>query len=973
VHPLPTGTVTLLFTDIEGSTQLLRRLGPRYADVLAECRALLRAAFVQWQGREVDTQGDAFFVAFTRAIDAVSAAAIIQRTLHAHQWPEEVRVRVRIGVHTGEPQRTEEGYIGMDVHRAARIMGAAHGGQVLLSRTTGDLVKDEMPDAVTLRDMGEHYLKDIVGPTHLFQLEIPGIPSDFPPLLTSQPQRLLHHFPSQLTPFIGREQERRRVRELVSRADVRLITLIGAAGVGKTRLAVQVATELSAHFPGGLFFVALAQVNDAAGVLPAIAQALDLQEEQGRSPLDCLQQALHHRRTLLLLDNFEQVRGASLDIIRLLAACPLMKVLITSREVLHVQAEQVFDVLPLALPDAAHSQEPAALLQCEAIALFVQRAQAVKPGFQLTTLNAPIVTNICTRLDGLPLAIELAAARVRYFPPQALLARLECGLGILSGNAHDIPARQQTLQRALAWSYELLDAREQEVFRRLSVFVQGGMLDAIEQVCNATGAIPLEMLAVLEALVDKSLLQQQVQADGEMRFWMLRTLREYGLECLERANEGEVTRTAHARYYLVWIEQMAAHSFAAERVGALHLVDQEYDNLRAALEWLLQRAEAGQRELAEEALRFCVALCLYWEVRGYFSEGLGLFKRALAVGTEVRASLLAEALYLAGFMTLVQEGSEPAEALLSRSQQLFQASGDKLGMANILRMQGVLSSMRGSYKIARQLLENALHLYKEQDNEKRVMNVRKDLAQIALAQCNYAQARTLLEENLVEYQGQEKHYLIAYSLHDLAWVYFLSQDDLMEAQKLAARSLALFKARGDRRFIASAFCLQGQILLIQGKESEARSLLEESLLTARAVEDRLATVEVLLAHARFMIQQGCYREALTDYSEGCKLVRTIGERKQAAECLEGIGEVLVKLGKPEEAAQVWGTAAEIRATIVAPMHRVYRPFYREAVATARLWLGDESFQRAWATGRQLSWEHALVRLAEEEYRTSETA
>ncbi|GHO97847.1 LuxR family transcriptional regulator [Reticulibacter mediterranei] len=964
MRPLPTGTVTLLFTDIEGSTRLLRRLGPRYAEVLAECRALLRAAFAQWRGHEVDTQGDAFFVAFTRAIDAVSAALTIQRTLHAHQWLDDAKVRVRIGVHTGEPQSTDEGYIGMDVHRAARIMSVAHGGQVLLSRTTSDLIKDEMPDAVTLRDMGEHHLKDIAGPTQLFQLEIPGIPIDFPQLLTAQPQRLLHHFPSQLTPFIGREQERKKIGELVSRVDARLITLVGAAGVGKTRLAVQVASELFAHFPGGLFFVALAQVNDAGGVLPAIAQALDLQEEQGRPLLDCLQQALHLRRTLLLLDNFEQVRNASLDIIRLLAACPLMKVLITSREVLHVQAEQVFDVSPLSLPAATHSQEPAALLQCEAIALFVQRAQAVKPGFQLTALNAAAVMNICTRLDGLPLAIELAASRVRYFPPQALLTRLEHGLGILSGNAHDIPERQQTLQRALAWSYELLDAREQEVFRRLSVFVQGGTLAAIEQVCSAAGSIPLEMLAVLEALVDKSLLLQQVQSDGEMRFWMLRTLREYGLECLELANEGEVTRTAHARYYLAWIEQTTSHSFSAERMGGLHLVDQEYDNLRAALEWLLQYAEAGQQELAEEALRFCIALCLYWEIRGYFNEGLTLFKRALAVGTEAKASILAEALYMAGFMTLVQEGSEPAEALLSRSQQLFQANGDKLGMANILRMQGALSSMRGRYKIARQLLENALRLYEEQENKKRVMNAREDLAQIALAQCNYEQARMLLEENLAEYQWQEEHYFTAYCFYDLACVYFFSQHDLVEAQKLAERSLTLFKAHGDRRFMAFVFCLLGQIHIAQGQESEARSLLEESLLTFKSIEDRSGTVEALLAHARLMMRQGSYQEAQTDYSEGCKLVRALGEKRLAAECLEGIGEVLVKLGKPEEAAQVWGTAAEIRATIVAPMHRIYRPFYRESVSAARLWLGDEAFQRAWATGRRLPLEHVLMRLVE---------
>ncbi len=958
---LPTGTITLLFTDIEGSTRLLRQLGPRYADVLADCRALLRVAFEQWHGQEVDTQGDAFFVVFSRALDAVSAAVSAQRALLAHQWPDNVQVRVRMGIHTGEPQAVEEGYIGMDVHRAARIMGAAHGGQVLLSHTTSYLVQQDLPDAVTLRDLGEYHLKDIAGLTHLFQLEISGLPTDFPPLQTTHPQRLLHHFPSRLTPFIGRVQEIKQVGQLLSQANVRLLSLVGTAGVGKTRLAVQVATEQHLLFPGGLFFVALEQVGDADGVLPAVAQALDIQEEQGRPLFERVQQVLYNQRALLLLDNFEQVQDASLVVLRLLAACPQLKVLITSRAVLHVQAEHVFDVFPLTLPDPEHALEPPALLECEAIALFVQRAQAVKPGFQLTPVNAAAVTRICTRLDGIPLAIELAAARIRYFPPQVLLARLEQGQAILSGNAHDIPARQQTLQRAIAWSYELLDASEQQVFRRLAVFVQGGTLEAIEQVCTAGGALQEDILTVLEALVDKSLLQQQVQPEGEIRFSMLQTLREYGLERLELAQEADVTRAAHAHYYLCWAEEAAA-LMKIERPRWLDPMKQEYDNLRAALEWFLQRAEASQQEAAEQALRLCIALGAFWEIQGYFSEGLALFKRALAVGTGANAAVQAEALYWAGFMALIQEGSSQAEELLGKSQILFQKSGDKAGMANILRMQGGLSNTRSMYRVARRLFEEAQALYKELGDSKHVFQTREDLAQIAISQCNYAYARTLLEENLAYYQSIGESYRIAYPLFHLARTYFFSQDDLVQAQTLAERSVALFKMLGDRRFMGYLFCLLGEIHLAQSNEREARSLLEESVVTLKVVEDRMSIAESLISHARFLTHQGRCEEALTEYAESGRLVRTIGAKLVGAECLEGVAAVAVKLGRFEWAAQLWGTAAEVRAAIVAPMHRVYRPLYREAVSTARRYLGDDAFQRAWAAGRTMSLEQALLRL-----------
>ena len=952
---LPTGSITLLFTDIEGSTRLLQQLGKRYAAVFRDCRRLLRSAFQQGDGFEVDTQGDSFFVVFERAVDAVRAAANAQRALFSAQWPEEAVVRVRMGMHTGEPQPTDEGYIGLDVHCAARIMSVAHGGQVLLSRTTCDLVTADLPEGVQLRDLGDYRLKDIAGPNQLFQLVIPEIPADFPPLSASSIRRPLQNLPSPATSFIGREAEVAAVSDLLCRADVRMVTLMGTAGVGKTRLALQVATQLSPLFNDGVCFVPLDQAGNADALQQALAQALNIQEEKEHPLFEQVKDALRDQTLLLVLDNFEQVLPASREVAALLAACPKLKSLVTSRAMLHIQAEHLFEVLPLPLLDPLRLPALAVLSYNAAITLFVQRAQAVQPDFQLTSANAPTIANICARLDGIPLALELAAARVRHFAPQVLLAHLERGSAILQRKAHDVPARQHTLRGAIAWSYDLLEPVEQRVFRRLAVCVNGATPEAAERICSEAEAE--DVSAVLEALVDKSMLLRQGRGTHQQRYGQLRTLREYGLEQLIASGELEPTRVVHASYYLSWAEQAAPLLSGAEQVSWLDCLEQEYENVRSALEWFL---EDGVRQ-AEQALRLCIALLGFWEIREYIGEGLAFLERALSERQGVPPSMQAQALHGAAFLALMQDDRARAEELLRECQSLFRASGDRAGMANILRLQGNLALVTNSYKLAHRLLNEALAIYLEEGDTARIPATREALAQIAIAQGEYATAQSLLNKDIAAFQARGDQYRVAYPLYLLARMLFLSQLDHTGARAMAEESLSLFRAVGNKRLIAYTCSLLGQMSLTEKHEgSSITPMVEESIATLKSVGDRSGAAEALIALARIKASSRENEAAKRCYEESWQLLKVPAAKELQAACLEGYGEILVVLGMPEVAVTLWGTAATVRAAIIAPLPLVYQASYHRAVALAREYLGEKEFLDAWTIGHTLPLEQVVI-------------
>jgi predicted ATPase len=661
---LPRGTVTFLFTDIEGSTRLLEQLGAEaYAQALADHRTVIRAACAAQGGVEVDTEGDAFFVAFPTAQGALAAAAAFSEGL------AEGPVRVRVGLHTGTPLLADDHYVGMDVHRAARIAAAGHGGQVLVSSATAALTGSE-----GLRDLGEHRLKDLTAPERIYQLGS----DEFRPLNGLNQTNL----PAQPTPLVGRRVELAEVLELVRSHS--LVTLSGPGGSGKTRLALQAAAELVQEFRDGVWFVSLAALRDEGAVLPTIAQTLGVPQHE------TLEQHLAHRQGLLLLDNFEQLLGAAAEVGDLLRQAPTMKILVTSRARLHVAGEREYAVPPLNDEDA--------------VALFVERVRAAKPTFE----PDQHVGDICRRLDNLPLAVELAAARTKVLVPPQLLERLEQRLPVLSGGLRDAPERQQTLRATIDWSYELLSDEEKQLFRRLAVFAGSFDLAAAEEVCEAD-------LDTTASLVDKSLLRQT--EDG--RFFILATIREYASERLDEDSEAEILRRRHAERTL----RIAEEAEPRHREGFADL-QAEHDNTRAALDFLVKAAAA------EPALRLALAYRDYWFVRD-IREGRRRLEAVLAMSDDTPAELRLRALIRAASLARVVGDSEAGEKHASAAVALARELGDGPGLAGALRELGQVMSLRSDFAAAFSLYEEALAVARAAGDSP--VPTLTDLADVALA------------------------------------------------------------------------------------------------------------------------------------------------------------------------------------------------------------------------------------------------
>jgi predicted ATPase/class 3 adenylate cyclase len=703
---LPSGTVTLLFSDIEGSTLLLSRLGERYAVVLDVHGRVLRAVWARWGGRELGTEGDSFFVVFGAASDAVGAALEAQQNLAAQQFPGGERVRVRIGVHTGEPVLHGGSYVGMDVHRAARVAAIAHGGQVLLTETTSAVVARRLPAGAALVDLGWHRLKDLAAAEHLFQLSAPGLDDGFPRLTGLGAATSL---PVPLTRLVGRVAELAALSGLVSSSGVRLVTLTGPGGSGKTRLAIGLAERLVEGFPDGVYFVPLAAVNTSEVMWTSMAEVLDVRP-RGRTTAGLVNH-LAHRRALLVLDNVEQLTGADRVVSELLSAASQAVVITTSRRPLHLAGEHEFPVPPLDLTGEVNLEQAE---HSGAVQLFVQHAQMVRPSFTLTVENAPEVLEVCRRLDGLPLAIELAAARTKVLSPAALLARLDHGLD-LKDTGVDRPVRHRSLRDTVAWSHDLLTAPQQVFFRRLGVFAGGADLAAAAAV---TGADPADALEMVTDLVDASLVTIVDGFDGQPRVGTLETIRAYAQDRLRTAGELNSLGRLHAERYLTVTQVLSAllRSGDVERLPRIRRqFEVEHDNFRAALTWALQPEDllVNSSDRTQIGLRLCSALAGPWRDGGYLAEARLWLERASSMGDNRVSAELGECLSELAEIARSQGELGYAHQSVTRAVSMLRELGEKQRLSYALRVLARCVQDNGDLESARQPAEEAVSLARE--------------------------------------------------------------------------------------------------------------------------------------------------------------------------------------------------------------------------------------------------------------------
>jgi predicted ATPase/class 3 adenylate cyclase len=898
------GTFTFLFTDIEGSTSMLRRVGEGvYEQVLAGHHSLIRSGLAAHGGEEVDTQGDAFFAVFSSPKACVAAVAQMQRALAAHPWPGGETVRVRMGVHTGEAARTATGLVGLDVHRAARVAGAAHGGQVLLSETAAALVRDALAPGEALRDLGVHRLKDLGRPEHIFQLGMAGLPDEFPPLRSLGTPALQNNLPAQLGTFIGRERELADVRVLVESG--RLVTLTGAGGSGKTRLTLQVAAEMLDGDGDGVWLVELAALSDDDAVAPAICEALGMTRQPGRPALEALLDALAPQDVLIVLDNCEHLIGACAKAAdAILRRCPGVHLVATSREPLGIGGETIYRMPPMSLPESGEG--PLAAASSDAVALLIERAKEQGASLSADEQTGPLLVSICTRLDGMPLAIELAAARLRSLSLAALHDRLDQRFRLLIGGSRTALDRQQTLLATVDWSYSLLNGAEQSLLRRLSVFAEGFDLDAAEHVCSFGDMEVLDVTDLLGSLVDKSLVVAEPAAQA-LRYRLLETIRQFAAERLTeaRGDEAGAAALAHCQHFLALAEATAPHLTGPDQGRWFTRLDAEQANLRRAAEYAASHPGGTAR-----ALRLGAALRRYWKVRARNEEALGILRPAL--------------------------GQPDARA----DPQLFGAA---------LLTAAILAQLH-DVALARQLGEQAVDFARERADDRLLAD------SLAAFACFYSFAGEpgpglpIGEEAVQRARRLADDVLLGWSL----MAYLLVSEPFGPARtgELFAEAIACTERSGDLLVAGLLHNNAGAHALRDGHITAARAHLERA---GQAMQEIGASNQFVSINLGWVLRQENDPHGAQAVFEAClRTSRRSGERSGLAYASLGLACAAADLADDDRAAGLHGAAQTLIERTGEPWQEPEERYRLDSLGKVRTALGEERFERAYAAGRALS-------------------
>jgi predicted ATPase/class 3 adenylate cyclase len=920
----PSGTVTFLFTDIEGSTRLAQEHPNEMPGLLARHNAIVHESIERHHGFVFRIVGDSFSAAFDTASDALSAALDAQRALQGEAWSP-APVRVRMGIHTGsahavhakdDPQGVSyEGYETLAL--AQRIMSAGHGGQILLSQTTHDLVKDRLPAGVALRDMGERRLKDIVRLEPIYQVTASGLHSEFPPLKTLE--TIKHNLPAQLTSFIGREQELAKARELL--ASTRLLTFIGPGGTGKTRLSLRVAAEQIPEFKDGVWLVELAQLADASYVLSTIAATFHVREGQGVPLIDTVTDYLRGKELLLVLDNCEHLIETCAELsLHFLLACPKLKIITSSREALGIEGETVYRVPSLSLPSAQDGVLAAGdgvmseIMRYEAPRLFAERAARANPQFVLTRDNAPHVLQICRRLDGIPLAIELAAARLKMFTPGQIAERLDDRFKLLTGGSRTALPRQQTLRALIDWSYLTLNETEQKVLRALAVFSGGWTFEAAEAVAGES-----EAMDGLSGLVNKSLVNVE-ERDGESRFRYLETIRQYAMEKLLESGEAVKARDRHLAYFMDYARRAEEQFSTSQRALWVNRLEVEHDNIRSAVGW-------GLENNPEAALQMVCSLAAFWLSRRYMTEGCNWCQAAIS---RAEASSLAgpdvdqkrARAYSALARLSIHRGEHQAGQMAAReSVALARQVDDPLQLARALHSLGMASTFCGDIELAFESLHESESLCRTSGYTDDLAEVLQSLAYATLevhGPTAADQLQSYLEESLALSQGS------------------VDPDAAVRTEGLLAR-LAFY--RGDM--------------------AEARTHADLMLDLHRELGDQLSVTGHQTQMGHVARQTGNYREALALYRETLPDWQKMGHRGAVAHQLECFAFIARAQEQGERAVRLMGAAEALRQASSSPRTPQERIEYDQELAGLQAGMDEKTFDLLWAEGQSMSMEQAI--------------
>lgn len=937
----PDGVVTFLFTDIEGSTRIWEQFPEEMRHSLRRHDALITQTITEKGGTVIKPrgEGDSFFTVFGRATEAVEAATALQRSLVTEPWHPSITLRVRVALHTGEADLRDGDYYGSTVNRCARLRSIAHGGQTLLSLATYELVRDCLPAEVSLKDMGTHRLRDLQRPEQVFQLLHSSLPDGFPPLRSLN--TIPNNFPQQLTSFVGREQEIQEVLHLLK--TTRLLTLTGTGGCGKTRLALQVGAEVLENYADGVWFIDLAPVNDPALIPQTVATVLNVKEEASRPLTDTLVNYLKYKSALLIFDNYEHLIVARDLLAGLIQqSSPSLRFLATSREILGIAGEVIWRVPSLSTPAVNTVPALEGLAQFEAVRLFIDRAILARPSFTVTNETAPAIAQICQRLDGIPLAIELAAARVRVLSVEQINQRLSERFRLLTGGSRILLPRQQTLRALIDWGYNLLSEIEQKLFRRLSVFVGGWTLEAAEAICAGEGIDEFEILDLLSALVDKSLVVLEERQEESFRYRLLETLRQYGHEKLAAAEQAELEQR-YRSFFFNLATAAEPHLQSADASVWLEQLEMEINNFRAVLVGYATQPDAAELTLVLSLLKFCIG-------RGYWTEGRqwleSLLQRDRVASTPSRAQVVTEL----GSLALRQGDFAVARSLYQESLELYQHLANLNGVADQLFNLGTVALCQGDYTIARSLYADSLQIQRSLPDPSGTGRLLFTLGLMAENQGDYAAAHSFYQESYDLWEQLGDRYFLAYVLGGLGSL-AENQGDYEQARSFYESSLTLRQELGDRQSLAYSSFSFASLAEKQGDYAKAQSLYEQSLAAQRELGDKLGMTYSLRGFGLVAEKQRDFELARSLYQQGLHQCRELQEKLNTAFCLEGLARVMAIQQNWKQAVQWWGAAASLRGAIGCPIPPIEQGYNQQAIEATKASIDQTAFDTAWIYGQ----------------------